>query len=440
MSSDADRRFLAFAPLVICAAVIGLAGSWSQVAPTPSLAFVVIAFFALLSEWLAVALPVNNISLSYPLSIAAVALLGPTQAAILAVLSQVPSLFGSRRIAPLKVAFNASQLALSALAAGWCYLATGGRLLSVGPLQAADFPAMLTPIVVVSAVGILVNFTLTGTAVNLLQGTSLRRIWPPSLLAVAPTQFALGLVGVTMAQVVAALGVEQDAVGILGLLLFVIPLFVARNTYHRYAQVQDAYAGTVRSLVAAIETKDTYTKGHSVRVAQYCVAIARQMGLNDQAVQRLEYAALLHDLGKVGIAQSLLSKRGTLTPAEREAIQQHPDIGAHIIDSVPYLEDLVPVVRHHHERFDGSGYGHGLVGEDIPLAARIMSVADAYDAMTSQRPYRGALDPAVALAEVRAGSGTQFDGLVVAAFNELVEQGEVPLGDVVSREPAMSRA
>ena len=354
-------------------------------------------------------LPLGNMSLALPLFVAIAVFLGPTPAALLAALSQLPSLFGTRRVAPLKVAFNASQLTLAALGAGWSYQLAGGRLLSAGALRPDDFPWAIPSILAVSVVGVVVNFVLVSVAVHLLQRISIRRILQTHFFTMAPTEIALGLVGVTMAQV-------AGAVSVWALLLFVVPLFVARSTYHRYAEMNQAYADTVKSLVAAIEAKDGYTKGHSVRVAEYCVAIARQMGMDDTAVERIEYASLLHDLGKVGVSRRILFKVGKLTSDEFDEIRRHPEVGAHIIDSVPFLEDLVPVILHHHERYDGHGYTGGLAGDDIPLNARIMAVADAYDAMTSRRPYREALSPMHARAELLAGSGTQFDPAVVDAF------------------------
>lgn len=428
MISDVNRRFLALAGFVIVGAVIALPLSlWQEgrlglTWESGLLAFVVLALLVVISEVMTVAMPLGNISLAYPLSVAALTLLGPSHAAVMLALSQIPSLFGARRVEPIKVAFNAGQMVLAVLTSGWVYmLASNGTLLLKPDGQSGaglmDFsPRLALAIFLVSFVGVVVNFGLAGTAVHFLQGVSLRRIWLWDFSAVAPSQVALGLVGVAMAQVVAA-------VGIAGLLLFVVPLMVARSTYLRYAQVHDAYAGTIRSLVAAIEAKDPYTKGHSVRVASYCVLLAKQLGLSDRAVERLEYAALLHDLGKVGIPRSILSKPDKLTEAEYAEIRRHPDIGAHIIDSVPYLEDLVGVVRHHHERYDGQGYGHSVAGEAIPLPARIMAVADAYDAMTSERPYRGALEAPVALAELRDGAGTQFDPRVVEAFQTIAQRG-----------------
>jgi putative nucleotidyltransferase with HDIG domain len=416
MNADIDRRFLAFTAAVTVAAVGAIAASWRATGVSLSASFALFAALMIMSEILAVALPMGNMSLAHPLSVAAAVLLGPTYAGLLMVLAQTPSLFGEKRIAPTKALFNAAQMALAALAAGWFYLFAGGRLLDRAPMGAGDFPRLLFPMVVVALVGTICNFALAGTAVHLLLGVSLRRVWSSEFAAVAPTEVAMGLVGVTMSQVIAA-------VGLLGLLLFVIPLVVARSTYHRYAELTRTYGDTVRSLVAAVEAKDTYTKGHSVRVAEYAVAIAREMGESEGTIERLEYAALLHDLGKVGVPRALLAKPSRLTEDEFAEVRRHPEIGAHILESVHYLGDIVPIIRYHHERVDGSGYGEGLRGEAIPLSARVLAVADAYDAMTSARPYRSAMPKDAAMQEIRSGAGSQFDDRVVGAFVSIVAKG-----------------
>jgi putative nucleotidyltransferase with HDIG domain len=204
--------------------------------------------------------------------------------------------------------------------------------------------------------------------------------------------------------------------GPLGFALFVVPLLVARQTHRRYLSLRETYAETVRSLVAALEAKDPYTKGHSVRVARIAVAVARRMGFEDAEVERIEYAALLHDLGKIGISRSVLSKPGALTDDEFDRIREHPDIAARILESVPFLEDVRPIVQDHHERVDGLGYGRGLAGEELSTPARILAAADSFDAMTADRPYRDAMPEASAVAELRSNAGSQFDPLVVEAL------------------------
>jgi len=186
------------------------------------------------------------------------------------------------------------------------------------------------------------------------------------------------------------------------------------------AETRAAYLGTIRALAAALDARDPYTAGHSERVSQMSVVIARQLRLPEQEVAIIRLGALLHDIGKIGLADDILQKLTPLTPEEFEQIKRHPALGARILRQVSFLEPHLPIVELHHERPDGHGYPFGLRGNDIPLAARIVHVADAYDAMTSARAYRPARAPAAAVAELRLYSGTQFDPDCVTAFVEAV--------------------
>jgi HD-GYP domain-containing protein (c-di-GMP phosphodiesterase class II) len=225
---------------------------------------------------------------------------------------------------------------------------------------------------------------------------------------VVPNELALAFVGLLIAQVL--------AVSLFGLLLFVAPLIVARQVYQRYIQLREAYADVVRSMIGVLEAKDPYTRGHSERVAGYALAIARGLQFDQTVVERLEYAALLHDLGKIAITRAILVKPGGLDDAEYATVKQHPLRGADIVSRIPSLGDIVPYVRSHHEWFDGKGYCEGLRGEAIPLLARVLSVADAFDAMTTSRPYRPAKTPEEASEELVRMSGSQFDPSIVAWF------------------------
>ncbi len=180
--------------------------------------------------------------------------------------------------------------------------------------------------------------------------------------------------------------------------------------------------GTLQALVAAVDAKDSYTARHSLNVADYAVAVATRMGRGD-LVPRLERAGLLHDVGKIGVPETLLAKPAALTREEYASVKEHSAVGAEIITMIPFLADIVPIVRHHHEHLDGSGYPDGIAGDEIPLSARVLAVADAFDAMTTERPYRKAMRPAVAVAEMVACSGTQFDGNVVEALAEAMADG-----------------
>ena len=186
-------------------------------------------------------------------------------------------------------------------------------------------------------------------------------------------------------------------------------------------ETRAAYLGTIRALAAALDARDPYTAGHSERVSQMSVIIARQLHLPESEVAIIRLGALLHDIGKIGLADEILQKPTPLTPEEFEQIKRHPALGARILRQVSFLEPHLPIVELHHERPDGHGYPFGLRGDEIPLAARIVHVADAYDAMTSARAYRPARPLGAAVAELRLYSGTQFDPECVKAFTEAIK-------------------
>lgn len=194
----------------------------------------------------------------------------------------------------------------------------------------------------------------------------------------------------------------------------------------------DCGMGVLNSAVKAIEAKDRYTRGHSDRVAALSLKIAgtlHEAGLLDREFSNrdIEIAAKLHDIGKIGISELILTKTGALTMPEIQHIRQHPAMGAVILTPLTIFEHLIPAIRHHHERFDGNGYPDGLRGSEIPLISRIISVADTFDALTSNRPYRKAMDPPTALAEIRRVRGTQLDPDIVGAFLSIPDNRFLPL-------------
>lgn len=191
----------------------------------------------------------------------------------------------------------------------------------------------------------------------------------------------------------------------------------ARSTIMNY------YEGTVKALIHTIDAKDHYTFRHSNRVASLSASLARALGLPKKTIKAIEHAASIHDIGKIGVHEYILNKNGKLTPDEYEEMKKHPAIGARIVQSIPFLEEAIPVILHHHERYDGTGYPQNLAGQDIPLAARIVMVSDAIDAMMRDRPYRMALAMDNVMRELQENAGTQFD----PAITELILQGKVSL-------------
>ncbi len=191
---------------------------------------------------------------------------------------------------------------------------------------------------------------------------------------------------------------------------------VALENARLFADVQETYVETISSLANALEARDNYTKGHSERVTQYSMAIAQVINLESERLQILKHAAMLHDIGKIGIKDIILNKNGRLTQDERATIERHSVLGDLILGPCTFLAGVQKIVLHHHERYDGLGYPEGLSGENIPLEARIIAVADSFDAMTSDRPYRQALSLKHAIEELQKGAGTQFDPALVEAF------------------------
>lgn len=192
-----------------------------------------------------------------------------------------------------------------------------------------------------------------------------------------------------------------------------------------YEELRHSYLLTIKALTKAIDVKDHYTYGHSERVARYSLAIAEKLNFSQDMLDNLHRACILHDVGKIGIPESILNKPTKLTDEEMDEIKKHSAKGAEIIRDIPFLENIAAIIYHHHERFDGKGYPGGIAGAAIPLGSRIMAVADTYDAMTSDRPYRKGLDKKIAFDEISNCAGSQFDPEIVHAFIHAFEEGKI---------------
>ena len=188
-----------------------------------------------------------------------------------------------------------------------------------------------------------------------------------------------------------------------------------------YDKLENAYLESIEVLRHTVEAKDPYTRGHSDRVSAYSVLIGEKLGLSDEDIKTLRIGGLFHDIGKIGIPDSILLKESKLSDDEYSQIKNHPAIGAHILQDATIFKDILPIVKHHHERYDGNGYPGRLKGEDIPYFARIAAVADSFDAMTSKRSYRDALPIDVVKSEFERCSGTQFDPEIAKVFLEILD-------------------
>ncbi|MBI3074137.1 MAG: GAF domain-containing protein [Deltaproteobacteria bacterium] len=200
---------------------------------------------------------------------------------------------------------------------------------------------------------------------------------------------------------------------------------IAIDNAQTHEKLRRSFSQTAQALAEAIEVRDPYTGGHTKRVTDFSEAIARRLGIEEQEIENIKLSAVLHDIGKIGVEDKVLRKPGRLDDAEYDAIKKHPSYGAEILGPVEQMRSVIPGMLHHHERYDGRGYPRGLKGDEIPESARIIAVADTFDAMASDRPYRKGLDPEVALAEIQKCSGTQFDPRVVEAFVAAYGAGEI---------------
>jgi len=341
-------------------------------------------------------------------TLAAVVLLGPAGAALVG----ATSVISVRRGLHLKQrVFNGSMYAISAYAAGEAYLALGGPVGLPGP---ASFPWIIWPFAVAAVVHVLVNHGVLWGILKLtppLPSTQQRR---GALGLNLPLLLISDLGYATLGLLIAALW----SVGLrpVGVVLVLVPMFVARWAMGQFAAQERAYAATMGALCQAVETKDFYTRGHSERVSRGSAMLAREVGMRPERVDAIRYAGMLHDVGKLGVPTKVLQKNGPLTEEELAAIQLHPMRGLEILREIGFLDEALAGIMHHHERMDGRGYPLGLVGDEIPEFARVIAVADAFDSMTSNRSYRGARTVGEAVRELHRWAGTQFDPALVDAF------------------------
>lgn len=301
--------------------------------------------------------------------------------------------------------FNAAQLALtSGLSAVVFRLINPEGLVVSGRYFLAVLATLLFCFVANSAM-----FTIVLAIVNREKPYS---IWLTNVKWATPNFLSMAPLGILISFI-------YIRIGFWGLVLFLVPLAFARHSFQSYMDMRQAFMDTILSLSKIIDAKDPYTRGHSARVAQYAVALARHMKWPEDRVDLFQYIAMIHDIGKVGIPEAILKKPEKLTALEFEEMERHALIGGDVIKNITFLKEGAAIIRHHHERWDGTGYPNGLQGENIPLGSRILAVADSFDAMVSDRPYRKALPLVAALEEIRSRSGSQFDPQVVQAFEEL---------------------
>jgi len=375
----------------------------------------VAAWFALLlaAEALPVPLPRGGtMTVASILDIGGMLLFGPWIAGVLDLLTTLPAQILILRNRPGAAALSAGLYTTTTVVAGSAYLAAGGGL------GAPRFPHDLLPILIAGSLYYALN---TGW-VSIVLGASAREpamtIWRQHFRDSLP-QLALSIgFGLLFAQ-------TRIAAGLAGVFLLGLPLLFARYALRLYADLRQDLVSFVRALSLALDAVDPYTHEHSVRVSEYAVRVARQLGLPETEVETIRYAALVHDIGKIAQRPDVIRKPDSLDEEERRLMMRHPEAGARIIGQIRALRDAARMVRTHHWRPDGRGYPPGLTEADVPLGARVIHVCDAFDAMVSDRPYRRGLPVAHALAELQRHAGTQFDVEIVDALIELNDSGQL---------------
>lgn len=322
-------------------------------------------------------------------------------------------------------AFNIGMWATASTIAGQLYIAAGG---SVGRVAALS---NLPPLLLAAGADVFVNLLLLIGVIVLQTGRNPLQILRQDFQWTIPIVVAGGVLGG------GALAYAYGLFGALGVGVFCLPILTMSYSLRMYttnmsgyinrledtnARLDEANTGLLEMLGGLIDADDMYTAGHSRQVSVYAGALAEKMGLPKAECERIVKAALIHDIGKIGIPDSIIGKPGRLTEDEYAAVKLHPVIGAEIVGRMSALQDLVPLVRHHHERWDGRGYPDGIGGDDLPLGARILALADSLDAMCSDRPYRATPNFDDVRQEIQHCSGKQFDPSVVNAFNALVQE------------------
>ncbi|MEP7370430.1 MAG: HD-GYP domain-containing protein [Dermatophilaceae bacterium] len=351
----------------------------------------------------------TSLSFTSIVLLSSLALLGPFGAAMV---GAVPPLLGVNKDRSQVRVFNSGMTSAYGAVGGFVYLLGGGAkdvtaVSGVGPI----FLHLGAPLMLADVVICLLNAMILSGIVRLTQGTPIRRFVLGMLGTSGPTYVGYGVIGLLFVILWVPAGVGPASA-----VLILAPLFVARWAFVQYGDEQRAHQRTLSALVAAVETKDLYTRGHSERVAILCDLMAGSLTLSQQDTEALHFAGMLHDIGKLAIPTRVLRKGDGLSDADLATIATHAERGVEMVRDIDFLTGSYEAIRHHHERMDGRGYPSGLRGEEIPLFARIISVADAFDSLTTSRAHRPAHTVEEAVAEVQRRAGSNFDPSIVAAL------------------------
>ncbi|MFJ8765461.1 HD-GYP domain-containing protein [Streptomyces clavifer] len=353
----------------------------------------------------------------FPLLLAAAFLLPPAAAVLVSVPGSLAGRVEQQPVAARRV-WRTAQLALTVGAASWTYAFLGGpaTLGGAGGGAVPDLPYALLPAGATALVFSLVLAVLDGGILATAERVAVRHAWRGLLARSVGPHLVHALAGLMMAIL------WRSSYGPVSALVVVLPMYISCWVFAQYHRQHAAHRATIRALVQAVDIKDGYTRGHSERVGRASELIARELGMEEERMEALRFAGILHDVGKLGVPTRILRKDGPLTPEERRVIELHPEYGHEIVRGIGFLDEARAAILHHHERLDGSGYPYGLAGDTIPEFARVVAVADAFDAMTSTRSYRRGRPVPAAVAELERCAGSQFDPQMVRALARALDR------------------
>jgi diguanylate cyclase (GGDEF)-like protein/putative nucleotidyltransferase with HDIG domain len=434
-----SARLYVGATIVIGATLVVVLGPRSDFNNIPL--FIVLLLTSAITSAFKVSLPLaksgSTMSVSYAVDFASLLLLGPNETMLVAVTSAWSQCtFRMNTKNPLyRTLFSMACLAITVQASGYAYESLGG----VPGTLADTVPGIARPLVGAATMYFIFNTCLIAIAVSLATRQGLIAVWNQNFLWSAPSYF----VGAGAAAI-GTLAVMTSGVWLA--LLAAAPLYLTYRTYKVYLgridderrhveEMADLHLATIEALALAIDAKDQTAQSHIRRVQVYATSIARGLGMSDTEIQGVKTAALLHDIGKLAVPEHILSKPGPLTQEEFQKIRVHPQVGAEIISAVPFPYPVAPLILSHHERWDGKGYPQGLKGEEIPLGARILSVVDYYDALTSDRPYHKAMTSEAAMALLQQEAGRALDPQVVQMFVKMAPDMEAAADTIESATP-----
>lgn len=413
------NKLKAYVAIIILIGVLFFIYTFDEALNVDILGVFVFAVLSVIAESLLIPTPgERGLSVGFAIGLAAIMIFGVPEAAwitcvgvMLRVMKRDGILYHPFNFPVYKTLFNGANAALSAGLSGFCYIYLGGVPGTI------DLNSTTYAIIASIIVYILTNAGIMSILMHFITGENFLYNFYKNIIWVVKDYLAMAPLAIIMA-------IAYINYNIVGVLLFFGPLLFARYSFKMYIDMRRIYIDTVKSLSQAVEAKDPYTNGHSIRVSEYSCNLAEKLGLPQKKIENLKIAAILHDIGKIGVEENILNKPGRLTEEEFDKIKQHPEIGVKIIKDIDFLKDVASIILSHHERYDGTGYPEGRTVENIVLESQILSLADVFDALTSERPYRSAMTVEEALDIIENGKGSQFDYRLADAFIEMIKSNK----------------